>query len=69
MFSQVCICPQEGVSQHALQVVYQHALQQVLRGVVSQHALQVSRPTLKGKSRWIWVGVGEGIQAHTQGAS
>ena len=33
------------VSQHALQVVSQHALQQVSKGVVSQHALQVSRPT------------------------
>ena len=38
------------VSQHALQVVSQHALQQVSRGcVVSQHALQVSRPTPGGR--------------------
>ena len=38
-----------GVSQHAFQVVSQHALQQVLGGVVSQHALQASRPTPKGE--------------------
>ena len=38
------------VSQHALQVVSQLALQQVSRGVVSQHVLQVSRPTPKGES-------------------
>ena len=36
------------VSQHALQVVSQHALQQVSRGV-SQHSLQVSRPTPRGE--------------------
>ena len=41
----------EGVvSQHALQVVSQHALQQVSGGV-SQHALQVFRPTPGGLSR------------------
>ena len=40
----------EVLSQHALQVVSQHALQQVSRrGVVFQHALQVSRPTPKGE--------------------
>ena len=42
------------VSQHALQQVYwgvvsQHALQQVYWGVVSQHTLQVSRPTPRGE--------------------
>ena len=38
------------LSQHALQVVFQHALQQVSRGrVVSQHALLVSRPTPRGE--------------------
>ena len=39
-----CVSVHRGegvVSQHALQVVFQHALQQVSRGVVSQHALQV----------------------------
>ena len=40
-----------GVSQHALQVVSQHALQQVSRGLVSQQALQISRPTPRGKLR------------------
>ena len=41
-----------GVFQHALQVVSPHASQQVSsgRGVVSQHALQVSRPTPKGET-------------------
>ena len=34
MFLQVCVCPQG-------EVVSQHALQQVSRGVLSQHALQV----------------------------
>ena len=52
MFLQVSVCPQGGgvLSQHALQVVSQHALQQVSGGGwVSQHALQVSRPTPKGE--------------------
>ena len=39
-----------GVSQHAFQVVSQHALQQVSRvGVVFQYALQVSRPSPRGE--------------------
>ena len=43
-------CPQGVLYQHALQMVSQHALQQVSRrGVVSQHALQVSRPTPRGE--------------------
>ena len=46
------------VSQNVLQVVSQHALQQVGGGVVSQHALQVSRPISKGKFRGIWRGGG-----------
>ena len=39
----VWFCSQGGrvLSQHALQVVFQHDLQQVSRGVLSQHALQV----------------------------
>ena len=39
------------VSQHALQVVSPHALQQVSKGwgVVSQHALHISRPTPRGE--------------------
>ena len=45
MFLEVSVCPLGGgvvVSQHALHVVSQHALQQVPRGhVLSQHALQV----------------------------
>ena len=54
------------VSQHALQVVSQHALQQVWGGVVSQHALQVSRPTPKGEVK----GSGQGgLKAHTWGVS
>ena len=53
------------LSQHALQVVSQHALQQVSSGVVSQHALQVS-PKSKGKFRGSGWG---GLQAHTQGGS
>ena len=53
MFLQVSVCPQAGeVSQHALQVVSHHALQEVSRGdlllggmsgpgrAVSQHALR-----------------------------
>ena len=32
MFLQVCVCPQGGASQHALQAVSQHALQQVSGG-------------------------------------
>ena len=46
----------EGVlSHHALQVVSQHALQQVSGGaLVSQHALQVSRPHPRGKFSGIW---------------
>ena len=53
IFRSVCqeFCP-GGVSQPALQVASQHALQVSRRGgVVSQHALQVSRPTPKGKLR------------------
>ena len=51
------------VSQHALQVVSQHALQ-VSGVVVSQHALQVSRPTPKGEVEGSGLG---GLQAHTWG--
>ena len=53
------------VSQHASQVVSQHALQQLSRGrVVSKHALQVSRPTPRGEVQ----GSGQGgLQAHTWG--
>ena len=68
------------LSQHALQVVSQHALQQVSKrgGVVSQHTLQVSRPTQGGSLG----GSGQGgvsrsapkgeverdlVQAHSQG--
>ena len=65
-----CVCDSIHrwvVSQHALQVVLQHALQQVSRGaghVVSQHALQVSRPTPKEEVQ----GSGQGgLQAHTPG--
>ena len=45
-----CVSVHRGgvLSQHALQMVSQHALQQVWGGV-SQHALQVSRPTPKGE--------------------
>ena len=39
----------------------------VHRGVVSQHALQVSRPTPRGEVEGS--GLGEGLQAHTQGGS
>ena len=52
IFAPVCHSVHRGVlSQHALQVVSRHALQQVSGGgvVVSQHALQVSRPTPKGE--------------------
>ena len=52
-----------GLSQHALQVVSQHALQQVPGGVISQHALQVSRPTTKGEVKE------DLVQAHSQGGS
>ena len=60
------------VSQHALQVVSQYALQQVSRGggVVFQHALQVSRTgisqvhTQRGEVEGSGLG---GLQAHTQG--
>ena len=45
---------------------HQHALQQVLEGVVSRHALQVSRPTPRGKAEGSGLG---GLQAHTQGVS
>ena len=43
MFSHVCVILFTGglLSQHALQVVSQHALQQVSRGVISKHVLQV----------------------------
>ena len=47
--------------------VYQHALQQVSGGgVVSQHALQVSRPTPKGKLNGLARGC---LQVHTQGGT
>ena len=52
IFSEACVknSVHRGVlSQHALQVVSQHAFQQVSSGVVSQHALQVSRLTPKGE--------------------
>ena len=46
------------VSQHALQFVPQHALQQVSRvGMVSQHTLQVSRPTSRGEVEGLARGV------------
>ena len=53
MFLQVCVCPRGGVvSQHALQVVSQHALQQDSGGVLFQHALQVvSQHALQQVSR------------------
>ena len=56
----------EVLSQNTLQVVSQHALQQVSGGV-SQHALQVSRPTQGGSSG----GSGQrgGLQANNQGGS
>ena len=57
VFTCVCDSVHRGVvSQHALQVISQHALQQVSRGV-SQHALQVSRPTPRGKLRDLVRGV------------
>ena len=41
MFLQASVCPRGGgVSQHALQEVSQHGLQQISGGGVSQHALQ-----------------------------
>ena len=46
VFTRVCDSVHGVASQHALQVAFQHALQQV-SGAVSQHALQVSRPTPK----------------------
>ena len=62
VFTGVCLTTGgRGVlSQHALQVVSKHALQQVSRGggVVSQHALQVSRPTPKGEVEGDLAGVG-----------
>ena len=68
---QVCVCPQGGVlSQHALQMVSQHGLG---GGGVSQHDLQVSRPTPKGEVEGDMPGgeggEGWGLQAHTQGGS
>ena len=77
MFLHVSVILFTGVvSQYALQVVSQHALQQV-SGVVSQHALQVvsqhalqvsrgevSRPTPRGEVEGSGKG---GLQAHTQG--
>ena len=53
IFSQACV----KNSLHR-EVVSLHVLQQVSRGrgVVSQHALQVSRPTPGGKFRGIWPG-------------
>ena len=58
------------VSQYALQVVSQHALQQVYRGVCIPACLAaglqgggVSRPTPKGEIE------GDQIQAHTQGGN
>ena len=51
MFLQVSVIVFTGgvLSQHALQVVSQHALQQVSGGGLSKHALQVSRPKPKGE--------------------
>ena len=50
VFTSVCqsFCSQGVVSQHALWVISQHA-SQVSGGMVSEHALQVSRPTPKGE--------------------
>ena len=68
-----CVSVHRGVqSQHAFQVVSQHALQQVSRGVLSQHALQVaSQQVSKGVSRPTTKGEVEGdlVQAHSQGGS
>ena len=49
MFLQVCVCPQGGVIPACIAGGIPASLQQVLWGWVSQHALQVSRPTPKGK--------------------
>ena len=79
VFTHVCDSVHKGgVSQHALQVVSQNALQQVSKGgVVSQHALQpnpggklrglarrVSRPTPKGEIEGSGLG---GLQARIWG--
>ena len=66
MFLQACVCPQGVcVSQHALQEVSWHALQQVSGGGVCIQACPYpgSRLTPKGEIE------GDQVQAHTQGGN
>ena len=72
VFTRVCDSVHMGgsVSQHNLQVIFQHALQ-VSREVVSQHALQVSRGDLQAHTQGgRLIGLARGsLQAHTWGFS
>ena len=65
-----CVCLSTGwgvVSQHALQVVSQHTLHQVSRGVVCQHALQISMPTPGEGGSWRESGRGWSPGPHPRG--
>ena len=67
-------CIAGGISHHALQVVSQHALQVSSGEVVSQHVLEVSRPTPRRELRGLARGGSPGpypggLQAHTWGVS
>ena len=69
MFLQVSVCPQGGgvLSQYTLQVVSQHALQQVSGGGYPSMPCRFPGPHPRGKFRGICP-VG-GLQARTQGGS
>ena len=71
VFTRVCHSVHKGgggvLSQYALQVVYQHTLQQVSGGGwYPSMPCRFPGPHPVGKLRGIWVG---GLQAHTQGGS
>ena len=55
MFLQVCVCPQGGVSYHALQVVSQHVLQQFSGGWYPSMPCRFPGPHPRGKFGWIWL--------------
>ena len=64
MFLHMSVCPQRGGIPACIADGIPACLAAALQGVVSQHALQVSRPTPQGEVGGLARG---GLQAHTRG--